>query len=263
MKLPSAFSLLFVLVVMEVVAQINYSQNCANSIGTCQNACWAVLCNRVTRMVTYDSNRANQAPRRRASGCSRNPCNNNNLPYRRFGNSCDEYPFASVREGGAGAKLRCVPKGQNDSQGGQLSAFYRNSGIQNGQRYGVTLRNYGGASFCKQSPTCRNDGGQFHLRGGNFALGRRGEEFVEDVMPAGNSTAGGQAEEWEPVKLRTLEDEDGHFHLVIAEDPDHPIRVGDVVWTDSINGTVRLVREVPSEETGDEGSGRHGSEERA
>lgn len=115
MKLPSAFSLLFVLVVVEVAAQINYSQNCANSIGTCQNACWAVLCNRVTRTLTYDSNRANQAPRRRASGCSRNPCNNNNLPYRRFGNSCDEYPFASVRQDGAGAKLRCVPKSQNDS----------------------------------------------------------------------------------------------------------------------------------------------------
>ncbi|RAH42516.1 uncharacterized protein BO95DRAFT_455762 [Aspergillus brunneoviolaceus CBS 621.78] len=214
MKLPSAFSLLFVLVVAEVVAQINYSQNCANSIGTCQNACWAVLCTRATRMLTYDSNRANQAPRRRASGCSRNPCNNNNLPYRRFGNSCDEYPFASVRQGGAGAKLRCVPKGQNDSQGGQLSAFYRNSGIRNGQRYGVTLRNYGGAYFCRQRPTCTNDG-----------------------------------EEWEPVSLRTLEDEDGDLHLVIAEDPDNPIRVGDEVWTDPIHGTVRLVREVPSSET--------------
>ena len=54
--------------------------------------------------------------RRKASGCSKNPCNNKKLPFGKHGNSCDEFPFASVKEGGKGAHLRCVRKGENSSE---------------------------------------------------------------------------------------------------------------------------------------------------
>jgi hypothetical protein len=38
--------------------------------------------------------------------------------------SCDEYPFASTAQGGAGASTRGVPPGEQDVQGGILSGFY-------------------------------------------------------------------------------------------------------------------------------------------
>jgi hypothetical protein len=48
--------------------------------------------------------------------------------------SCDEYPFASTYEGGAGASIRGVPLLEQWIQGGILSTFYRiNSVLDRGQ----------------------------------------------------------------------------------------------------------------------------------
>lgn len=55
------------------------------------------------------------------------------------GESCDEYPFASSQEGGAGAVRLCVPERQNNSQGGTLSAFYQRESIGNNDEYCVQL----------------------------------------------------------------------------------------------------------------------------
>jgi len=49
--------------------------------------------------------------------------------------SCDEFPFASTREGGAGSCTVNVPLSEQRSQGGQLSSFYRNNGV----RFGDTI----------------------------------------------------------------------------------------------------------------------------
>jgi hypothetical protein len=38
--------------------------------------------------------------------------------------SCDEYPYASTLMGGAGASTAPVPPGEQNVQGGTLSAFY-------------------------------------------------------------------------------------------------------------------------------------------
>lgn len=46
------------------------------------------------------------------------------------GMSCDEYPYASTKQGGKGARIAYVPIKENYSQGGQLSAFYRKYGIK-------------------------------------------------------------------------------------------------------------------------------------
>jgi hypothetical protein len=55
--------------------------------------------------------------------------------------SCDEYPFASSMQGGAGAQAMVVPFYENSSQGGQLSAFYKTNGIINNSTYNVALTN--------------------------------------------------------------------------------------------------------------------------
>jgi len=34
------------------------------------------------------------------------------------------------------------------------------------------------------------------------------------------------------------------MHLVIADDPDGPISVGHEIWSESVSGTVRVIREI-------------------
>ena len=119
-----------------------FNWNCQNSLGPCQNACFATVCRAATGLLTYDANPANRGPRRTASGCNKTPCSAG-LSYSTFGNSCDEFPFASTQEGGSGARLRCVDSTENSSEGGQLGAFYRT--INDGDQFGMTIENYGGA----------------------------------------------------------------------------------------------------------------------
>lgn len=114
MKLFNIFSLF---VFISSVTAVSFSWNCGKSLGTCQNYCYAATCGRMrNKKFTYDSNAKVRDARRKASGCSKNPCNNKKLPFGKHGNSCDEFPFASVKEGGKGAHLRCVRKGENSSE---------------------------------------------------------------------------------------------------------------------------------------------------
>ncbi len=43
--------------------------------------------------------------------------------------SCDEYPFASTYQGGAGSSTRAVPLTEQRIQGGTISSFYQNRNI--------------------------------------------------------------------------------------------------------------------------------------
>ena len=146
-----------------VVAAVNFDWNCQNSLGPCNNACFRVNCRGSPLPFTYDSNTANRDPRRTRSGCNKTPCTKTG--YKKYGNSCDEFPFASVTQGGTGATLRCVDSTENSSmyttspktspshklmavirdkgEGGQLGNFYKT--IKNGDKFGIVLRNYGGA----------------------------------------------------------------------------------------------------------------------
>jgi hypothetical protein len=56
--------------------------------------------------------------------------------------SCDEYPFASSRQGGKGAHVVAVPLRENCSQGGVLSAFYRTFGYKDGTFFYVVTYPY-------------------------------------------------------------------------------------------------------------------------
>lgn len=54
--------------------------------------------------------------------------------------SCDEYPFASTYEGGAGASTADVPAAEQSSQGGTLSSFYTANNIVDGSKYDVLTK---------------------------------------------------------------------------------------------------------------------------
>lgn len=58
---------------------------------------------------------------------------------RSHGGECDEYPFASTRQGGSGAREMEVPARENRCQGGTLNAQQVMRGIQDGDDYLVVI----------------------------------------------------------------------------------------------------------------------------
>lgn len=99
---------------------MSFEWNCENSLGTCENYCYAAQCSPGFgggKKFTYDSDSKASDARRVKSGCSKNPCNASTgvSPFNKFGTSCDEFPFASTKEGGTGASLRCVHPTDNSS----------------------------------------------------------------------------------------------------------------------------------------------------
>ncbi len=58
---------------------------------------------------------------------------------RTYGGQCDEYPFASTRQGGAGAQEHEVPARENLCQGGTLRTKYAAAGIEDGDDYLVVI----------------------------------------------------------------------------------------------------------------------------
>ncbi|EAS31585.2 uncharacterized protein CIMG_07064 [Coccidioides immitis RS] len=219
------------------VSAKTFTWNCGNSVGTCNNYCYYAKCRSgAKRSFTYDPNKSNARKRRVASGCSKNPCGRKSrLPFKKFGRSCDEFPFASTKEGGKGAQLRCVNPHENSSEGGQLRGFYRK--LKPGERYGITIRNYGKARYCARR-TCKNDGGQFYLNSNRKFVGNRPRALNDAsgfTMNEGNEA---------PADLKQVETEDGATHLVLAEDPDDPIGAGSQLWdseTDKSHTVVRVL----------------------
>ncbi|GIK02975.1 hypothetical protein Aspvir_007040 [Aspergillus viridinutans] len=215
------------------VSAATFDWDCTNALGTCQNYCFYAQCRGgAGQQFTYDSDKTKRPGRRQASGCSRTPCSDTSLSYSKFGNSCDEFPFASTQEGGSGARLRCVDSSENSSEGGQLGAFYGT--INNGDKFGITIENWKGASYCEDNPSCTNDGGEFFLDPtGNFVDGRRSIAGRGLKLDPGYSTPA--------ARLRTIKTEDGSEHLVIAEDSANPLKAGDEIWSARRNATLKIV----------------------
>ena len=103
-----------VLITASLALALDFDWNCVNSTNPCNNACFAINCKGSPGLLNYDSNVRNRTPRRNAAGCNPTPCTNST--YGSFGNSCDEYPFASTAQGGTGSILRCVPSTENSSK---------------------------------------------------------------------------------------------------------------------------------------------------
>ncbi|KAJ8120764.1 hypothetical protein ONZ43_g2611 [Nemania bipapillata] len=201
------------------VTAATFEWDCTNSLGTCNNACYAVNHGLASGVLTYDSDTNNRNPRRTASGCNKNPCSN--TVYKKYGDSCDEYPFASTKEGGTGAILRCVDSTDNSSEGGQLGNFYKT--INNGDKYSIFVRNYAGAAFCENAAMA-NDGSEFRLVNGNFknAKHRRNGEDVgifADAKPRGTT-----------VQLREFEDQNGEKLLSLDPNIKEEDVVGSKIW---------------------------------
>lgn len=61
-------------------------------------------------------------------GNDRSPCGKNTQdpvdPYYKNGDECDEYPYASVTQGGTNAVLACTAGNENRDEGTQLATFY-------------------------------------------------------------------------------------------------------------------------------------------
>ncbi|CCX12486.1 deoxyribonuclease NucA/NucB-domain-containing protein [Pyronema domesticum] len=228
----SLFQLLgLVLVSLTVVEALNFDWDCTRSLGTCNNACFAVNCKRKPSKLTYDANKSARGPRRTRSGCNRTPCSN--TKYKASGNSCDEFPFASVKEGGSGAILRCVKSSENSSEGGQLSAFYKK--LKNGEKFGIFVRNFKGAKYCENARLCRNDGFEFKAQ-------RRG--FINARAEDDGFSAADTNDNFEGVPFRKFMGNDGVERLFLSNvnDPKSTI-VGETI-TDGEGKEVKITSEV-------------------
>ncbi|KAH9837852.1 deoxyribonuclease NucA/NucB-domain-containing protein [Rhodofomes roseus] len=107
--------------------------NCKRIPDICQNMCFGIECANPklpsTLTKSSDTKTCRDARKRNTCGAT----NPNRCSAKFPGNagkikdmSCDEYPFASTREGQTlQAVTRCVPKEQNSSQGGQISGLYK------------------------------------------------------------------------------------------------------------------------------------------
>jgi hypothetical protein len=230
-------------IVSTIFAQATFDWDCTNSLQTCNNACYWTNCKQTGVVtLTYDPN--NSGTQRVNSGCSQNPCNDNNIPYSQFGDSCNEFPFASVEEGGTGASLRCVPQSDQNSEGGQLSTFYAN--LNPGDQYTVTVENYGGAQYCEDASDCTNDGDQFIYQNGQFIDNRRmrirgmsREEKKRAVTETGFELNNGTANK---SPFRKFLGEDGSERLWLSNDKVGTL-VGKTVWSQA-KGEVKIIKEI-------------------
>ncbi|EMR65348.1 hypothetical protein MGN70_000766 [Eutypa lata] len=220
------------LVVPSTLAQNVFNWDCTNSLMTCNNACYWTNCKQTGEVtLTYDPD--NASTQRDNSGCSKNPCNDPNVPYN--GESCDEFPFASVKEGGTGASLRCTPQSDQDSEGGQLSNFYAN--LDTGDQYTVTVENYAGARYCDDASDCTNDGEQFIYQNGAFVDNRR-------MRSRGITPRGFQPNQGTPNRspFRKFRGEDGSERLWLSNDRAGTL-VNQTVWSQT-KGEVRIIEEI-------------------
>ncbi|KAL9935426.1 hypothetical protein V8E36_005774 [Tilletia maclaganii] len=132
--------------------------DCTKVPNICSNDCYAIQCKSKPTTLHRDSASATQHRNENAcrspNRCSGNPDDSN---------SCDEYPYASSAEGGAGAVTRCVPSHENSVQGGTLSSFYTRNSIANGDAYNVGFTSTSGLQYCGGS--CTNNGNEVIRRG--------------------------------------------------------------------------------------------------
>jgi hypothetical protein len=142
-----------------VLLAFNLEFDCSQITEVCNNMCYGVLCKTgfSWALTIQRDNTAQCQAARKSNACgSSNPnyCSAKFSPPFTSGYSCDEYPFASTKEGQTkgGAATRCVPKGQNSSQGGKISGLYKNGAgtgrLADGTGFTVILKNTGSSVNC-------------------------------------------------------------------------------------------------------------------
>lgn len=100
------------------------------------------------QILNYNGPDGQSSSRRSAAGCvSPSPCGNGKMATPNADEtSCDEYPYASVVEGGSGAILRCTELGENSAEGSALSGFYSSTCGNEPCTFMITFGNPGGGS---------------------------------------------------------------------------------------------------------------------
>jgi len=116
-----------------------------------------------------------------------------------------------------------------------LRSFYR--GVANGHRFGIVVRNFGGAAFCDNAHNCVNDGGEFKLANGQFVNAKR-TETDEDIsfVPANYTTIA--------TPFRKFMGSDGLERLWLTKSTTGTL-VGEYVW-DGEGEKVQITSEIPS-----------------
>ncbi|MCJ1388930.1 hypothetical protein MMC18_001781 [Xylographa bjoerkii] len=191
---------------------------------------------------------------RKESGCSRNPCTAKALkdkePFKSFiahggtGDGkyidnkpqCDEFPPASFHEGGHGARLRCISGKDNGRAGNKYKGMCKDYPKK---KFSISFKNEGSIGFCKKSPDCTNDGGQYHLASPygtkDYKLGRRDPishpEYVamENEIHYGGMNMRSVPEppyESHNITRRNYRMSDDSTILLITRDPDHEFEIG-------------------------------------
>jgi hypothetical protein len=169
-----------------VLGQQFYMLNldCSNYPGPCNNDCYAAYVANKPLTLNYNGPDGQSDARRRAAGCvSPSPCTNGRMATPSAEEtSCDEYPYASVVEGGSGAILRCTELGENTGEGSALSGFLSSVCGNEPCTFEITFGNPGGG----QTPYCldgggANDGFEYSYQGnGNYQLANRDLNATED-----------------------------------------------------------------------------------
>ncbi|KAL9086687.1 MAG: hypothetical protein Q9165_007006 [Trypethelium subeluteriae] len=153
----------------------------------CKDDCWGAYClNKGTTFTeaskeTADNNRksTNKAP-----GASKQ-CGKDGIwsGGDKSENSIEEYPFASTKEGGPDAALRCVPSKGQSVQGGKLPKK-----ANEGDIIQVEFTEYDklGVDWCNpaggKDAQCVDDGRQFYYDGKEFVADNRGKPYKATKM---------------------------------------------------------------------------------
>ncbi|CAD6567528.1 MAG: hypothetical protein ASARMPRED_000883 [Alectoria sarmentosa] len=141
--------------------------DCSVTPYACTNMCWGAYCSNYEVSLNFDApSDATKTQRRKKAGCKPNPnrCNPPNNKNDPTNNSCDEYPFASTSNADdVQAVTRCIPAGDNNSQGGTLSSFYKNTLNGNAGDFIVGFGNPDdpNTQYCESGDQCINDGKQY------------------------------------------------------------------------------------------------------
>ncbi|KAK0450590.1 uncharacterized protein EV420DRAFT_1562577 [Desarmillaria tabescens] len=164
------------------------------------------------------------------------------------GTSCDEYPYASTREGAASGNpsiLRCIPAEENSSgdRGFNLEILfdvgfvwgqpiYNNAGIQTGTNPPVPAV---AVQMCYAHPTQRvNDGREFRMVLTTQLWRRATSVFRRKTAELQEITAERKSTVVEPLWVKTA----NNLTMMVYSD----VKLGSPVWSDGEDGKDKVVR---------------------
>ncbi|EFY86447.1 hypothetical protein MAC_07525 [Metarhizium acridum CQMa 102] len=149
--------------------------DCEKTPQICLNTCWAIKCQKNSETLhgggqTKDNAKKYGDDNRKKWGYDKDPCKKKGWAWK-GGNSPDEYPYASSKEGGQSdfakkVALRCVPGKEQQRQGRKVRGIATS---KNGEQWNTKWDKISKLpeDWCGPKPKCQNDGHQFVSGGPN------------------------------------------------------------------------------------------------